>query len=89
MRRPAPSTVRWLILVALLVLWELVPRTQIIPELFLPSLSKTVAVLIRDWHEYGSELMASASSPARLSAASRCCATCCCRCSPACMRCRS
>ena len=57
MTRPAPSTVRWLILVALLVLWEFVPRTQIIPELFLPSLSKTVAVLIRDWHEYVSELM--------------------------------
>ena len=33
------------------------PRTQIIPELFLPSLSKTVAVLIKDWHEYASELM--------------------------------
>src|SRR5678816_3394031 len=55
--RPAPSTVRWLILVALLVFWELMPRTQIIPELFLPSLSKTVTVLIRDWHEYASELM--------------------------------
>ena len=55
--RPAPSTVRWLILVALLVFWELMPRTQIIPELFLPSLSKTVAVLIKDWHEYASELM--------------------------------
>ena len=56
MTRPAPSTVRWLILVALLVLWELVPRTQIIPELFLPSLSKTVAVLVKDWREYASEL---------------------------------
>jgi NitT/TauT family transport system permease protein/taurine transport system permease protein len=57
MRRPAPATVRWLILVALLVFWELMPRTQIIPELFLPSLSKTVAVLIKDWREYTSELM--------------------------------
>ena len=56
MRRPAPSTVRWLILVALLVFWELMPRTGIIPELFLPSLSKTVAVLIKDWREYASEL---------------------------------
>src|SRR6267142_1188597 len=56
MRRPAPSTVRWLILAALLVFWELFPRTGLIPELFLPSLSKTLAVLIKDWREYASEL---------------------------------
>jgi NitT/TauT family transport system permease protein/taurine transport system permease protein len=56
MRRPAPATVRWLILLGLLVFWELMPRTQIIPELFLPTLSKTVAVLIKDWREYASEL---------------------------------
>lgn len=57
MRRPAPSTVRWLILLALLVLWELVPRTGIIPELFLPSLSKTLMVLFRDRHEYAAALL--------------------------------
>src|SRR5437868_11106484 len=56
MRRPAPSTVRWLILVALLIFWELIPRTGIIPELFLPRLSKTLAVLVQDWREYASEL---------------------------------
>ena len=56
MRRPAPSTVRWLILAALLVFWELFPRTGIVPELFLPSLSKTIAVLVKDWREYASEL---------------------------------
>jgi len=56
MRRPAPSTVRWLILVALLVFWELMPKTGLIPELFLPSLSKTAAVLVTDWREYASEL---------------------------------
>lgn len=56
MRRPAPATVRWLILFALLVFWELMPRTGIIPELFLPSLSKTLTVLVRDWREYASEL---------------------------------
>src|SRR5262249_48722264 len=39
--RPQPSTVRWLILACLLVLWEILPRTGLIPELFLPSLSKT------------------------------------------------
>jgi NitT/TauT family transport system permease protein len=56
MKRPAPSTVRWLILAALLVFWELFPRTGIIPELFLPSLSKVIVVLVKDWREYFSEL---------------------------------
>jgi len=56
MKRPSPVIVRWLILLGLLVFWELMPRTGIIPELFLPSLSKTVAVLIKDWREYASEL---------------------------------
>src|SRR6187397_1888656 len=56
MRRPSPATVRWLILAGLLVFWELMPQTGIIPELFLPSLSKTVAVLVKDWREYASEL---------------------------------
>ena len=56
MKRPSPVIVRWLILLGLLVFWELMPRTGIIPELFLPSLSKTVAVLIKDWREYTSEL---------------------------------
>jgi len=56
MRRPAPSTVRWLILIALLTFWELMPRTGIIPELFLPTLSKTLTVLVKDWREYASEL---------------------------------
>ena len=56
MRRPSPATVRWLILLALLVFWELMPRTGIIPELFLPTLSKTLAVLAKDWREYASEL---------------------------------
>ena len=36
MRRPAPSTVRRLILALILVLWELVPRTGLLAELFLP-----------------------------------------------------
>jgi NitT/TauT family transport system permease protein len=55
-RRPSPATVRWLILAAVLVFWELMPRTGIIPELFLPTLSKTLAVLVKDWREYASEL---------------------------------
>lgn len=48
MRRPSPTAVRWGILVALLLLWEFVPGTQVIPELFLPALSKTLAVLWQD-----------------------------------------
>lgn len=54
MHRPAPSTIRWLILAALLVFWELMPSTKLIPELFLPPLSKVLAVLAKD--EYASEL---------------------------------
>ena len=56
MSRPSPATARWLILAALLLFWEVFPRTGIIPELFLPSLSKVVAVLVNDWREYASEL---------------------------------
>src|SRR3954463_5487000 len=55
MRRPA--TVRPLILVLILALWELVPRTGLLPELFLPSLSKTLTVLVLNWQEYGHALM--------------------------------
>jgi NitT/TauT family transport system permease protein/taurine transport system permease protein len=57
MRWPAPATVRWSILAALLILWELVPRTGILPELFLPALSKTVAVFYIDRHTYGAALL--------------------------------
>jgi NitT/TauT family transport system permease protein len=57
MRRPAPSTVRWLILGALLVLWELMPRTGLIAELFLPSLSKTLTVLFANRQEYAEALV--------------------------------
>jgi NitT/TauT family transport system permease protein len=56
MRRPSPATVRWLILAALLVFWEMMPQTGIIPELFLPPLSKTAAVLVTDWRMYLSQL---------------------------------
>lgn len=55
-RRPTAATVRWLILAALLVFWELFPRTGAIPELFLPALSKVIVVLMNDWREYVSEL---------------------------------
>jgi NitT/TauT family transport system permease protein len=57
MRWPAPSTVRWAMLVALLALWEFVPTTGVIPELFLPALSKTLYVLWVDKHIYFAALL--------------------------------
>jgi NitT/TauT family transport system permease protein/taurine transport system permease protein len=57
MRRPDPSTVRWMILAMLLMLWEVVPITGALPELFLPSLSKTLTVLYTDRHVYFAALL--------------------------------
>jgi NitT/TauT family transport system permease protein len=57
MRRPEPSTVRWLILATLLALWEVVPLTGLLPELFLPSLSKTLTVLYTDRQIYFAALL--------------------------------
>ena len=57
MRRPSPPAVRWMLLAALLVLWELVPQTGLLPELFLPPLSKTLRVLWQDRAEYAANLM--------------------------------
>lgn len=56
-RLPSPQRVRWAMLVATLLAWELVPRTGWLPELFLPSLSKTLSVLGTDWKVYGSALL--------------------------------
>ncbi len=52
MKRPAPSTVRWCLLLLMLVAWEVLPRLKLIPELFLPAMSKTLLVLASDWHIY-------------------------------------
>jgi NitT/TauT family transport system permease protein len=52
-----PAVVRRSLLVAMLVLWELVPRTGLLPELFLPSLSSTLSVLWNDWQTYGRALL--------------------------------
>jgi NitT/TauT family transport system permease protein len=57
MRRPAPATVRRAMLVALLALWEFVPTTGLLPELFLPALSKTLSVLYVDRDIYFSALL--------------------------------
>jgi NitT/TauT family transport system permease protein/taurine transport system permease protein len=50
-------TVRHLIIVALIVLWELLPRAGLVPELFLPSLSSTLIAGWSDAGEYGHALM--------------------------------
>jgi NitT/TauT family transport system permease protein/taurine transport system permease protein len=55
--RPRPATVRRAIVAALLVLWEVVPRTGAIPELLLPSLSKTLAALVADIDRYAEALL--------------------------------
>ena len=57
MRPPSPAAVRRSILVVLLVLWELVPRTGLLPELFLPSMSSTLSVLWQDARIYGHALL--------------------------------
>ncbi len=44
------TTLRRLIIFALIALWEILPRTGIIPELFLPSLSSTLRA---GWNEAG------------------------------------
>jgi NitT/TauT family transport system permease protein len=48
MALPSPTFMRRSLLVALLAAWELLPRTGILPELFLPSLSSTLSVLWSD-----------------------------------------
>jgi NitT/TauT family transport system permease protein/taurine transport system permease protein len=52
-----PAAVRRLILIFLLVLWELIPRTGLLPELFLPSMSSTLSVLWQDGRIYGHALL--------------------------------
>src|SRR5215468_6786752 len=50
------SRLRWLIVIILVALWELLPRFGLIPELFLPSLSATLAAFFNDAAEYGEAL---------------------------------
>lgn len=52
-----PATVRRLFFISIIFLWELIPRTGLLPELFLPSLSSTLAVLRDDWQTYGHALL--------------------------------
>jgi NitT/TauT family transport system permease protein len=57
--RPSPTTLRWAIIAALLVLWEALPRIGAISPLFLPPLSETVSAVITDWPEYANALAVS------------------------------
>jgi NitT/TauT family transport system permease protein len=51
------TTLRRLIVIALIALWEVLPRIGAIPELFLPSLSSTLQAGWSDAGEYGHALM--------------------------------
>ena len=42
------ATLRRLIVIALIALWEILPRAGLIPTLFLPSLSSTLAAWPKD-----------------------------------------
>ena len=50
------ATLRRLIVIGLIALWEILPRTGLIPTLFLPSLSSTLAAGWNDAGEYGHAL---------------------------------
>jgi NitT/TauT family transport system permease protein/taurine transport system permease protein len=59
-----PAAVRRLLLVCVVILWELLPRTGLLPELFLPSLSSTLQVLWQDGCVYGHALLVTLSEVA-------------------------
>jgi len=50
------TTLRRLIVICLIALWEMLPRAGLIPELFLPSLSSTITAGWNDAGEYGHAL---------------------------------
>ncbi len=51
-----PAAVRWAIILAVLVAWEVLPRAGLVATLFLPPLSVTVEAGAADWREYGLNL---------------------------------
>ncbi len=55
--RLSPLALRWVIILAVLALWEVLPRAGLVPTLFLPPISATVEAAIRDSGEYGSNLL--------------------------------
>jgi NitT/TauT family transport system permease protein len=50
------KTLRTLIVIALVALWEILPRSGLVPELFLPSLSSTLSAGWSEAGEYGAAL---------------------------------
>src|SRR3982074_1856887 len=52
----SPTTLRRLIVISLVMLWEALPHAGVIPELFLPSLSSTIAAGWNEAGEYGHAL---------------------------------
>ena len=52
----SPGRVRLLIVLGVLCLWEALPRAGLVPALFLPPLSATLAVLAADWRVFGAAL---------------------------------
>lgn len=57
MRRPSPRTVRWLMVAAVLILWEALPRSGAVPELLLPPLSKTLVALFNERAQYAQAMV--------------------------------
>lgn len=57
MRWPEPATMRKLIVAALLVAWEALPRLGLVAELFLPPISKVAVVLVEDHAKYAHALV--------------------------------
>ena len=52
-----PAMVRWAIILAVLLAWEVLPRAGLVAPLFLPPLSATIRAGLADWHEYGLNLV--------------------------------
>lgn len=57
MRRVSPAAVRYAIVAAVVLLWELLPRLGLVPPLFLPPLTKTLAAGFADRGEYAAALL--------------------------------
>jgi NitT/TauT family transport system permease protein/taurine transport system permease protein len=55
--RVEPPTARRLLGLAVLVLWEVLPRTGLIPSLFLPPLTETIGALLNHAGEYAQHLL--------------------------------
>jgi NitT/TauT family transport system permease protein/taurine transport system permease protein len=44
------------LLLAILACWEILPRADIVPKLFVPPLSEALGALVEDWREYLGQL---------------------------------